>query len=197
MWSDSPSPAEDRLDLGAVTKVGGFVEIPVRGRPARYLRPVTSANGKNPSDAAPDPRVRVPPQESATRPTRMLAPKGKDQHMPTAFVLAISSVVLFFLVALLGPHQESFPVYVRVALTAIAVAACSRYASLPAAVLIAGIGWLFMKGFLFPRPGVIEWHGKPDAVYLLVLVTAALVAVQVRMFLARRPEGEQGAGRRA
>jgi hypothetical protein len=116
----------------------------------------------------------------------MLAPRGKDQHIPTPFVLAISSVVLFTMVALLGPHQESFPVYVRVASTAVAVAACSRFASLPAAVMIAGIGWLFMKGFLFPRPGVIQWSGYPDAVYMLVLVTAALVTVQVRMFLTRR-----------
>lgn len=112
----------------------------------------------------------------------MLAPKGKDQPIPNPFVIAISGMALFALVALLGPHQESFPDYVRVALTAIVVAACSRFASAPAAVVIAGMGWLFMKGFLFPRPGVIQWHGNSDAVYLLALVTAALVAVQVRVF---------------
>lgn len=130
------------------------------------------------------------------RPPRMLALRGKDRHIPGPFIVAISSAVLFSLVALLGPHQDVFPVYVRVVLTASAVAACSLFASVPASVMIAGMGWLFMKGFLFPRPGVIQWQGMPDVVHLLVLVTAALVAVQVRMFLPHHPEGERGTGGR-
>lgn len=119
----------------------------------------------------------------------MFAPKGTHQHVPTPFIMAFSSAALFTLVALLGPAQESIPVHMRVVLTAVAVAACSLFASAPAAVMIAVMGWLFMKGFLFPQPGKIYWHGMSDATYVLVLVTTALVAVQARRLFARRPGG--------
>ena len=120
----------------------------------------------------------------------MLAREGKDRHVPTPFILAISSAILFSVVALVGPHRDLFSVGTRVALMSVAVAACAAFASLKASVLIAALGWLFMTAFLVGRYGVLDWRGLSDLIHLLALTAAAMIAANVRArLMAPTPRG--------
>jgi K+-sensing histidine kinase KdpD len=126
----------------------------------------------------------------------MLAREGEDRHVPTPFILAISSAILFSVVALVGPHRDLFSVSTRLALMSIAVAACAAFASLRAAVVIAALGWLFMTAFFVGRYGVLDWRGASDLMHLLALIAAALIAahVRARLLVPRRPGGPSRSG---
>jgi nitroreductase len=62
---------------------------------------------------------------------------------------------------------------VLVAGVLLVVAVCSVRQGLVTAVAAAGIGWLFVTGFVVDRLGELTWHGSADAVRLLLLVAAA------------------------
>jgi hypothetical protein len=116
----------------------------------------------------------------------MLAPEGKDRHVPGPFIVAISSAVLFGVVAVLGPHRDLFSVSMRVALLAVAVAGCAAFASVRASIAIAAVGWIFMMGFLVGQYGVLDWRGTSDVMHLLALIATAWIAAFTRARLVAR-----------
>ena len=60
-----------------------------------------------------------------------------------------------------------------VAGVAVVVAVCSVRQRVRTAVAVGVTGWLFVTGFLGDRHGELVVHGWPDAVRLVLLVTAA------------------------
>jgi len=56
--------------------------------------------------------------------------------------------------------------------------------SLSAALTTAGMGWLFLNGFLVDQHSELAWHGSADLVRLVVLAFAALAGTAAGNFLA-------------
>jgi hypothetical protein len=71
----------------------------------------------------------------------------------------------------------------------------SWWATLPGAVGIGTVGWLFYSGFVAHAHGQLGLTGPRDAVVLGVLVGTALLSAATRRFLTRAPAPEVPAPR--
>jgi hypothetical protein len=65
---------------------------------------------------------------------------------------------------------------VAVGAVALVVVVCSLRQRLGVAVGVAGIGWVFVTGFVANAGGALAVHGPADAVRLLLLVSAGVAA---------------------
>jgi hypothetical protein len=70
------------------------------------------------------------------------------------------------------------PSAVGVAGVLLVVALGSRRQSTPTVLAAAGMGWLFVNGFLVNHLGQLGWHGLPDLWRLLLLVGVAWAAAR-------------------
>jgi hypothetical protein len=73
-------------------------------------------------------------------------------------------------------HALAAPAVVQVTVVVLLVAGLSRHVPRPAALLVAGTGWLLVNGFVVDSFGLLAWHGAPDAARLGLLGGVAMLA---------------------
>jgi hypothetical protein len=83
-----------------------------------------------------------------------------------------------------------------VAVLAVATIVLSWFATVPGALGIGVLGWLFYSGFVAHSHGHLAVTGAPDAIVAAVLIGLALVVSVLRAVLAVRAHPTRPAGRR-
>ena len=101
---------------------------------------------------------------------------------PFACAVAFGVLLLFVLVI----QDLVLPGWAELAAVMVLVAAFAWWVTPLAAVLIAGLAFLDLDGFLVNDDGQLSWHGYADVGRIVVLLAAALTVVLLRNAQLRR-----------
>jgi K+-sensing histidine kinase KdpD len=111
--------------------------------------------------------------------TQRLDQVRRTSRRPGAYSVAAGAAALF-IVSALAPDL-GLPTAYTVTLAALITAAASVGISLPAALSVAGIGWLYLTGFVFNDHGELHIHSPGDWLRLaLMLGDAVLISRATR-----------------
>lgn len=101
-----------------------------------------------------------------------------DTRPPAPLVLGAAFAALLGWVGVAGAMGLPTATAVVGAVTIAVVA--SWWLTLPAGLASAALAFLVVDGFILDRMGDLSWNGVPDAVLLVVLVLACLLASEAR-----------------
>jgi hypothetical protein len=109
------------------------------------------------------------------RPAVAVVAVSADDRTPTVISIGVGSVavVAAALLAALMPAAYTGWRFAMVALAVGVFAVLTRDSWAVAAV--AASGWLVVNGFLVNRMGELSWHGSPDLLRLMALVSTAAI----------------------
>ena len=124
---------------------------------------------------------------SSVRPVAERAPetrRPREGRMPAAIAISAgfgAGLVLAACFALLGPSQGT-----GIAALAVATIVLSWFSTVPGALGIGVMGWLFYSGFVAHSHGHLAVTGAKDGIVAAVLIGLALVVSVFRAVLAYR-----------
>lgn len=120
------------------------------------------------------------------------APAPEPPRPPLAvFVPLIGFLVLLGLATIFSAVRDDVPTAASLVGFAVAVAGCAWFATLPVTLLLTGCAFMDYDGFVLDQQGQLSWHGRADAVRLVVLSAIAVATQVARRVNRRRPEASQ------
>jgi hypothetical protein len=98
----------------------------------------------------------------------------------------IGFLILFALATLFEETRGDVPGSVSLAVFAVALGGCALIATVPVTTLLTACAFMDYDGFVSGQHGQLSWHGRADALRLVVLVSAAAAAAACRWVRARK-----------
>jgi hypothetical protein len=96
------------------------------------------------------------------------------------FVPLIGFLVLLGLATIFSAARDEVPTAASLAGFAVAVAGCAWFATLPVTLLLTACAFMDFDGFVLDQEGQLSWHGRADAVRLVVLSVIAITTQVAR-----------------
>jgi K+-sensing histidine kinase KdpD len=103
-----------------------------------------------------------------------------DPRCPDAYGLAIAYGALLVLIAVLSALRAHLGLPAQTTVVVAGVAVLAWWVRPWAALGAAGLGWLFLNGFLVNRQGDLRWHGRDDTVRIVLLAGVAVAVSAAR-----------------
>jgi hypothetical protein len=127
------------------------------------------------------PAVETPPAPAPEPPGPPLA----------AFIPLIGFLVLLGLAAIFSAARDELPTAASLIGFTVAVAGCAWFATLPVTLLLTACAFMDYDGFVLDQQGQLSWHGRADALRLVILSAVAITTQVARRIHHRRQDARR------